>query len=53
MKALLKGTQIEVIVYDFIRKTNGKCECLYADCYIPAYDNREEILSSDIEIVKG
>lgn len=53
MKALLKGTLIEVIVYDFIRKTNGKCECVYADCFISAYDTREEILSSDIEIVKG
>ena len=40
-KAIYRGT--ELIIYDY----NG----LYADCFIPEYNLRQEILLSDIEVV--
>lgn len=42
-KALYRG--LELIIYGF----NG----IYADCYIKELDHRQEILISDIEVLKS
>ena len=52
MQAKLKGTNQEVIIYNFIQKSNGNVSCNYADCYLPDLDAREEILTSEIEIIE-
>ena len=47
MRAYIKDTNIELVIYNFIEVSDGSAKCQLCDCRVPMYGNSRELVLAD------